>query len=170
MNIKEQKFYDILKDATDMSKSGIVIDILESVEDVLIGQYWGQAIDIDDINAFGTSMDYVTANGVFVHEIYEQTLKQRSALPGEGADHFAAIHNAEDPVNGSLRSGNFDMRTNISVVNRYYKTYQRTGQVVEVIVYSGIMSILYEKGDKYASAQLTLVKGNVVEVNLESVE
>lgn len=103
----EQKaFYDVMNNAIDPSKADVTINVVESSQEVLVGNYNSGTIDIDDVNGFGNN-SLSNKSAAFGHEVAEQTQKQREGLPNS-PEGFSKAHNgsgikAENAISGNMR-------------------------------------------------------------------
>ena len=105
-NSKQKAFFDIINEASDPSKSNVVINISSGSEEVFIGNYETNSIDIADVNTFGNN-ELSNQNSVLGHEIAEQTEKQREQLSNSSTDfnkaHRGSGYKAENNISGNMR-------------------------------------------------------------------
>ncbi|MGG9962140.1 DUF6443 domain-containing protein [Ferruginibacter sp. SUN106] len=164
MNDKQTNFYNLMKNATDMTKSGITISLFESSEDVFIGSYYGQAIDVDDIDAFGTANNYVNKYGVLGHEIYEQSLYQRGSVGIMYLDHALAIKNAENLINGSERY-EAQKTTNLKITETTNVTFPN-GIIGTSDRQTGNYDVPFLKGTTIGTVRINVICNNVTGICL----
>ena len=114
----EQKaLYETLNEAIDPSKSDVVINVVESSEDVFIGSYQNNTIDIDDINAFGDNK-LSNKSAVLGHEVAEQTEKQRNDLGDNDFDRAHSVgKKAENNISGNMRMNETTVPTSVTTPN-----------------------------------------------------
>ncbi len=100
---QQQAFLNELNKTIDLNTSKVGIAVLENDKRIIVGSFALEAIDIADIEKFGEGNDKVsTSSGALIHEITEQTDKQRNGTGFESAHNNVAIP-AENAVNGSER-------------------------------------------------------------------
>jgi len=161
MSTEQDAFYNLLKEATDVSKPQVSITLLEDSEEVFVGSYFLQTIDMKDISAVGTSRDFVSSSGLLAHEIKEQILYQRGGFKGDfGKDHNNAILTGENLVNGSIRMPDIPSPS-FRLVNSYDKTFSN-GKVGKVELYSGLLNFQYHYGGKINTISLLIEKNNII--------
>ena len=134
---QQQAFYDKLNNVlTDAST--ITINAVMNSEDIDIGQYNSQTIDIGDMQQFnsigsGKPTTGSTAEGLLIHEITEQFLLQTSGanLSDKGAlrarfekDHSQAV-TIENEVNGNTRERKMEQvdANNRNILSNTYSKY-----------------------------------------------
>lgn len=145
----EQKaFFDVISNASDPTKSDVVIDVVENSQEVFVGSYEQEAIDIDDVNKFGNN-ELSNQNAILGHEVAEQTKKQRDNLPNT-TEGFQIAHNgdgkkAEQAISGNLRMGESQLPTSVKTPNGnplltgkkevyYYNNSKNKNQTLQVEV------------------------------------
>ena len=100
MSEKQQAFYNTIMSAVNDEKT-ISIGVVSNSEQVLIGSWNLNQIDIADINALGVG-DGMDMYSIIAHEIAEQHYKQTSIIPVYTAGH-ALGYRAEELVSGTSR-------------------------------------------------------------------
>jgi RHS repeat-associated protein len=163
MTAQQNEFYKVLSNATDMTKAGVNISLVESSEDILIGSYEQQSIDVDDVKAFGDQNGYATSSGALGHEVYEQTAKQRSG--GNEImrkDHDAAIKNAEDLINGTERMSPTQPLTPVDKKQIVY----RGNRTATVTILSGNLDIPFIKDKNVGTVRISVERNNVKSVSV----
>ena len=146
---KEQKaYYDNLSGIVDPKKGAVTVGLVQGSNDVLVGSYKLQEIDVDDVEKFEGQIG-VTAGGVMIHELVEQATKQLGKL-GESMTDYDKAHEtgiqAENKVNGSTRGAQGgSMRDDMK------------GQ-------TGTATVNYMQNDNNIKVTLNVVNGNVTSV------
>ena len=100
MSEKQQAFYNTIMSAVNDEKT-ISIGVVSNSEQVLIGSWNLNQIDIADINALGVG-DGMDMYSIIAHEIAEQHYKQTSIIPVYTVGH-ALGYRAEELVSGTSR-------------------------------------------------------------------
>lgn len=143
----EQKgLYDVVRGVVD-DKNTVNIGVEKGSEDVIIGSYELEKIDIADINAFGEG-NAVNQYSALAHELQEQKDKQLDCTPYGDAhkDGFSA----EKSITGYQRTG-YAPSTNIKDVNGNH-------------IYTGHVDVIYQGAKDVVTATIHLVNNNVVKV------
>lgn len=145
---EEQKgFYDTLNGAIT-ADGDVTIGLVESSPDVLIGSHRDEKIDVDDVNAFGTSnaSDKFSA---FAHEVDEEKSKQLSGDNSTRArDHDIGIK-TEEKITGYKRGGRADSTS--TTLNADH-------------TYSGNADTYYAKGSNKIKVSVNIDHNNVTGV------
>ena len=134
---KEQKaYYDNLSGIIDPKKGAVTVGLVQGSNDVLVGSYSLQEIDVDDVEKFEGQVG-VTAGGVMAHELVEQQTKQLGKFGDNKADYDKAHETgiqAENKINNSTRGASTsslkqDMK---GVTGTITNTYTQNGNTVHV--------------------------------------
>jgi RHS repeat-associated protein len=159
MTESQQAFYDVMAEATDMSKSGVTIRLVEwgdkseLDQQTLIGNYKLGSIDIDDVQAIGNGKEsFLTSVSALGHEIAEQTFSQRSVKRGNiyNEAHLRGCI-AESRISGCIRGiGDADY-TNNKFTGYIFSRYIRN------TVVWGLMVMFY-KGNLIGSLPVPIFK------------
>jgi hypothetical protein len=142
---EQQAFYSTMKDAAT-STGMATIGIVSGSDDVFVGNYNLEQIDIADINAFGTGEggDKFSAFG---HEIVEQQKKQIDGKPYVSAHTVYAL-SAEDKISRYTR-GSEDSR-GIS--------YTPNGKM------NGLLIVPFTNAQKRVLLHMNIINNNLISV------
>ncbi len=165
MTPQQEAFYKVFKDATDVSKPKVEVTLLDGSEEVIIGSYYWQAIDMKDIDIVGTSRKFCTSYGMLAHEITEQSIYQRGSYGSFRQDHNKAIKIGEDPVNGSerLTTDVFEDSPGYKILTSYNKPL-KNGSIGLVEIGSGFLNFQYKYMGQIMSISFLLERNNIVGV------
>ncbi|MBN8789500.1 MAG: hypothetical protein J0I84_20660, partial [Terrimonas sp.] len=100
-----QAYYDEVSDIIDPSKNAVTIGLEKNSQNVLIGSYSLQQIDVVDVAKFANQKG-VSIGGVLGHELVEQKTKQLGGLMDTNSDYQKAHAEgikAENKINNSTR-------------------------------------------------------------------
>ena len=136
LSADQQAFLDVLNTAINET-ANITIGLVNSSEDVFVGDYDLGAIDVNDMEKLGNGPKVTTA-GAFAHEVTEQTWRQISGSDDIGYDHERAVE-VENAVNGHLGNGR-TREDSWSSDGRHGTTPQGTA------IFSGTLTLSYAKG------------------------
>jgi RHS repeat-associated protein len=167
---QQQSFFDVINNATDMSQSQVTIGLSNNSEDVFVGNLFGGEIDMGDVDAFGENTNGVGANGIFGHELNEQTVAQRTSggnvnsLSDNQANniHNQSITGAENPINGSTRDGPAKS-TNVTVTPGADRR-AANGVLVEGGKRNGNLDINYTQNGVTTTISIQINNNNIISV------
>ena len=148
---RQQNFISTMEGITIEGSEEFEVGIVESSEDILVGEFSDETIDIDDIEKFGDS-EFVSAGGTLAHELVEQKAKQVDGTPKSKA-HQIGI-DAENKINGverkvgnlsSTKIENFGVPGLPTTGNIDFRVKKQDGDKIFPIVKK--VSVLIEKGN-----------------------
>lgn len=153
----EQKAFINNFSAVVNSEDGTVnMSVVKDSEDVLIGSFYNESIDVGDISKFGDGPS-LTEQGALIHEVTEQAGKQLYNMPhGYASDDKPSIFKAHDIGNNSENA-----------VNGTVKTRQRQQYVQDPNnpkAQSGRIIISVTKGNQSQDVHITIERNNVLNV------
>lgn len=159
MTEQQQAFFAGMSQSTSLEAPVVQIGLVESSNQVLVGSYSLQQIDVDDLSAFGSDGP-ATVAGALIHEVAEQTYKQTMGLGDTKAEynmaHGLAITN-ENEVNGSTRGEELPSSAMTSPRASYNAQYNQSS--------SGHVDIQYTQSGQSRTVSLQIRNGNVKSVS-----
>jgi RHS repeat-associated protein len=148
MTKEQSAFYDVMSSVTDLEKGNFSVLLVESSENVLIGSFKLESIDVDDVAQFSNG-EAASSAGVISHELVEQSAKQLDGSSYPIA-HFVKGLGAEDKVNCSTRG---------SILLSTHTTQNAKGQI------SGNVDTRYFKKGTTRIVSVHLINNNVTKVD-----
>jgi hypothetical protein len=149
MTDEQKAFLEVMNGITT-SEGVASVELVESSENVLIGSFDLESVDVNDIAQFPTTGPS-TASGTLSHELVEQSSKQ---LDGNGYPiaHYVKGLGTEDKVNCSMRG---------STQSTTRTTQNSKGQI------SGNVDIRYFKNGTTSTVSVQLTNNNVTKVEIK---
>jgi len=164
MTSEQKGLYDVINQTMDPNETTKIL-MLEGDNGVVVGDYKRARIDIDDVNAHGTSVEQETKYSVLGHEMneqyeYQQGNKKGYSEPGSSHMNSCAI---ESTMNGGWERGksynNYDGHTK-NVIRGAPGEGTRT-----VYGLNATFNISFSKNGQTIISTTKVVNGNVVPRN-----
>ncbi|MEM9887461.1 MAG: RHS repeat-associated core domain-containing protein [Bacteroidota bacterium] len=161
---EQKELANILDNAIDPTNSGVTINLVENSEEVFVGSYSTEAIDVDDTAVFGSDGEFATSQGFIAHEVAEQTEKQcvyclggQETMRGYEDSHYNIAIPAENATNGSTRLGRWSGSTS--------KSTSKMINGKRVNVQNGTFGVLYKKNGKTGLVAMYVKNNNITGVD-----